>query len=220
MKAFSKYLGSAALAGIFGFSAVSAFAADMIEQAPEPAPVEVMPSESTGWAGPYVGAYGHWNKGETRAPGMTSRTKPEGYGGGVFGGYQLQDGSIVYGAEADVGYGNAEGRNAVIGAKTGVEGSLRARLGFAPSDRVLVYGTAGGAAGNVKVRDVAAGTADTNTMLGYTVGAGVDAKITDKVFGRVEYRYTDLGKDKFNIGGGQRVGQETSAVRLGLGLKF
>lgn len=219
MKAYSKFLGSAALAGVFAFSAASAFAADMIDAAPEPAPVEVAPVESTGWTGPYVGAYGHWNKGETRAPGIPSRTKPEGYGGGVFGGYQMQNGSIVYGAEADVGYGNADGRNAAISAKTGVEGSVRARLGFAPSDRVLVYGTAGAAAGNVKVSDGIG--ADKNTMLGYTVGAGVDAKVTEQVFVRGEYRYTDLGKDNFNLGGGrQRISQDTSAVRLGLGVKF
>jgi outer membrane immunogenic protein len=219
MKAYSNFLASAALAGVFAFSAASAFAADMIEQAPEPAPVEVMPTESTGWAGPYAGAYGHWNKGETRAPGIPSRTKPEGYGGGVFGGYQMQNGAIVYGAEADVGYGNADGRNATLGAKTGAEGSLRARVGVAPSDRVLIYGTAGGAVGNVKATDGVG--ADSNTMLGYTVGAGVDAKVTEKVFVRGEYRYTDLGKDNFNLGGGrQRISQDTSSVRLGLGLKF
>ncbi len=219
MKAYSKFLGSAALAGVVAFSAASAFAADMIEQAPEPAPVEVVPTESTGWAGPYVGAYGHWNKGETRAPGIPSRIKPDGFGGGAFAGYQMQNGSLVYGAEADVGYGNADGRNATLHSKTGVEGSLRARLGFAPSDRVLVYGTAGGAAGNVKASDGVG--ADENTMLGYTVGAGVDAKITEKVFGRVEYRYTDLGKDRFNLGGGQqRISQDSNSVRLGVGLKF
>lgn len=220
MKRINLTRSAAAATALISLAAVApAFAADMIEAAPEPAPVEVVPTESTGWAGGYVGAYGSWNKSQVRAPGIPSRTKPEGYGGGVFGGWQGQNGNLVYGAEADAGYNGADGRNAVIGARTGAEGSLRARLGYAPNDRILVYGTGGGAVANTRVRD--AGGADTNTQLGYTVGAGVDAKITDKVFGRVEYRYTDLGRDTYNLGGGAtRASSTSNRINLGVGLKF
>ena len=41
-------------------------------------------------------------------------------------------------------------------------------------------------------------------MLGWTAGAGVDVKVTEQVFGRVEYRYTDFGSDDFNTGSGPR----------------
>ena len=220
MKRFNLTRSAAAATALISLAAVApAFAADMIEAAPEPAPVEVAPSESTGWAGGYVGAYGSWTKGQVRAPGIPSRTKPEGYGGGLFGGWQAQSGNVVYGAEADAGYNGAGGGNGVIASTTKAEGSLRARLGYAPNDRILVYGTGGGAVANHTMQD--AGGKDTNTQLGYTVGAGVDAKITDKVFGRVEYRYTDLGRDTYNLGGGAtRASSTSNRINLGVGLKF
>ena len=46
----------------------------------------------------------------------------------------------------------------------------------------------------------AGGVSDSNTMLGWTAGVGADIKITEQVFGRVEYRYTDFGSDNFGSG--------------------
>ncbi|MGB3502159.1 MAG: outer membrane protein [Mesorhizobium sp.] len=206
-----------AAAALFALSA-PVFAADAVEMAPEPAPYEAPVEMQSGWAGGYIGAYGSWTKGETRAPGIPSRTKPDGIGVGGFAGWQGQSGNIVYGAEADAGYNGAGGGNGVIASTTKGEGSLRARLGYAPNDRVLVYGTAGGALANVTVQD---GGKDSNTELGYTVGAGVDAKITDNVFGRVEYRYTDLGSGNYNLAGGAtKVDHTSNRINLGVGLKF
>ena len=37
-------------------------------------------------------------------------------------------------------------------------------------------------------------------MLGWTAGVGTDIKLTDNVFGRVEYRYTDFGSKNFTTG--------------------
>jgi len=217
MKANLKIIASATAALIVASAALPAFAADMIEQAPEPAPVEIVPTESTGWAGPYGGVYGQWNRARTQSS-SAGQVNPDGFGGGVFAGVQGQAGQFVYGAEGDVGYNGASDGNAVIHSRTGTEGSLRARLGYAVNDRVLLYGTGGAAAASVKVSDAV--TSDKNTMLGYTAGVGVDAKLTDNVFGRVEYRYTDLGSKNFNVAGGQNVDQDSNAIKLGVGLKF
>ncbi len=35
-------------------------------------------------------------------------------------------------------------------------------------------------------------------MIGWTAGVGTDIKLTDNVFGRVEYRYTDFGSKSFD----------------------
>ncbi len=69
-------------------------------------------------------------------------------------------------------------------------------MGFAVTDDVLLYGTAGGAAERLKVSDPVGD--DSNALLGWTAGAGVDVKLTEQVFGRVEYRYTDFGSSDFN----------------------
>jgi outer membrane immunogenic protein len=198
-----------------------AFAADAIfEQPPEPGPVDIVPSASTGWAGPYVGVQGGYTFGRTHSnlPGVGSRDH-NGWNGGAFAGIQGQNGSIVYGAEGDIGYNGAHGSGGGISTKSGLEGSLRARLGYAVNDRVLLYGTGGGAAESMRADDGIG--SERRTMLGYTVGAGVDAKVTDKVFVRGEYRFTDYGARDFNLGGGaQRIDSHSNKVQVGLGIKF
>ena len=222
MKSIIKFRRPAAAA--FGaavlMGAGSAYAADAILEAP-PSPPEVTYQEPapTGWAGPYVGIQGGYVFGETDAlPGVGSRDH-DGWSGGAFAGVQGQSGNVVYGVEGDVGYNGADGTGGGITTNSGMEGSLRARLGYAPNDRILLYGTAGGAAEKLEATD--GGVADSNTMLGYTVGAGAEAKLTENVFGRLEYRYTDYGSDTFNLGGGaQSIDSTSNRVNVGVGFKF
>ena len=82
---------------------------------------------------------------------------------------------------------------------------------------VLLYATAGGAAKNLEVSG-AVGT-DSNTMLGWTAGAGADVKVTEQVFGRVEYRYTDFGSDT-STPAAHEVSDKDHRVIFGLGMKF
>ena len=56
--------------------------------------------------------------------------------------------------------------------------TVRSRLGFA-FDRVLVYGTGGVA----------------RTHVGWTAGGGIEAAITSNLSAKVEYLYTDLGRE-------------------------
>ena len=76
----------------------------------------------------------------------------DGFVGGGFAGYNYQVGNIVAGVEADVGYSwrrRLERRH--HSSKSGLEGSLRARLGYVVSPTVLLYATAGGAAKDLEV---------------------------------------------------------------------
>jgi len=112
-----------------------------------------------------------------------------------------------------------DGDNAGTHVEHGVDGSLRARLGIAATDNILIYGTAGGAAERLEVSDAAG--SDTATAYGYTVGAGVDAKLTQNVFGRLEYRYTNYGSTDINTGfGTQSVDDSNHKVMVGIGVKF
>ena len=215
MKATRFY--AAPLVAVFGFVALPAFAADVIEQPPAPPVAEIVPEQMSNWAGPYLGLQAGYGFGTVELPGPNIDT--DGFTGGAFAGIQGQNGSFVYGVEADVNYNDSRGRNATTSSRSNVDGSLRARLGYAVNDRILVYATAGGAAENRQIRDAAG--RDENTMLGWTAGAGVDAKLTDQVFGRLEYRYADYGNETFNTGSGaQRVSSQQNKVMLGIGLKF
>lgn len=210
---------AAAALGIVAFSA-PAFAADVVmEEPPAPAPIAELPVAS--WAGPYAGLnIGYGFSGRVHDRTLDNKIKTDGFLGGAFVGYNYQMENIVVGAEADIGYNGEKGENAGYKSNAGFEGSLRARLGYAISPDILIYGTAGGAAQSLKVTQVATGINERNTMLGWTAGAGTDIKFTDNVFGRVEYRYTDYGKTNFNLGGDHDVSSRDHRINFGVGMKF
>ena len=77
-------------------------------------------------------------------------------------------------------------------------GTLRARFGYA-WDRVLVYGTAGGAGANVQT-SLNGMPVQTNPEFGWTVGAGLEWAFADNWTAKVEYLFVDLGKAPCNHG--------------------
>jgi outer membrane immunogenic protein len=106
-------------------------------------------------------------------------------------------------------------------------GSIRARFGVA-FDRFLLFGTAGWAWGNPSNAYALYGAPPFLThggiSSGWTAGAGIDYAFTNDVFGRIEYRYTNLGTSSFVSGptdsadAGHRV--PISDVRAGIAYKL
>ena len=111
------------------------------------------------------------------------------------------------GASTGAGPGPSTGFTLGLTAKTRVEGSIRARGGFA-FDRFLVYATGGWAIADVEVSAIGTGSAfclapcsDSRAVNGWTVGGGAEYALTNNVSLGVEYRYTDLGRETFNLAG-------------------
>ncbi|EJF91821.1 outer membrane protein [Bartonella melophagi] len=111
-------------------------------------------------------------------------------------------------------------------------GATRVRLGAA-FDRVMPY-VAGGVAysqikASVAAKDNKANTESTETvdenlsgsktLVGYTLGAGVDFAMTDSVLLRAEYRYSDFGKKTF-VNDKVEVDLKTNDFRVGVAYKF
>ncbi|GJD77800.1 hypothetical protein NBEOAGPD_1011 [Methylobacterium gregans] len=144
--------------------------------------------------------------------------------GGVFGGWNWQRGPWLYGIEADVSAANLKrpvGSNAlrlgyeeadpvfdVIRAKTDFYGLLRGRVGYS-FDRALVYATFGLAGASTRILatypDGAGGPAATarrdEASLGFTLGAGLQYAITDRIALGLDYRYIDYGESRrFDLG--------------------
>ena len=85
--------------------------------------------------------------------------------------------------------------------------------------RFMVYGTGGLAVANAEASN--ATSSDSQTAVGWTAGAGVEAAVTDNVFARVEYRYTDLGSDSYSLDSGDTDAElKSHGVMVGLGFKF
>ncbi|MGY5810715.1 outer membrane protein [Rhizobium sp. LEGMi198b] len=208
-----KLLISTAIASIVGFSAASA--ADVVTQAPE-APVVVTPAGFT-WAGAYAGIRGggNWVNGDFSIPGASASEDLSGGLVGGFIGYNWQfENNVVLGLEGDLNYNwNKDTIAPGIDVWTDIDGSVRARLGYA-FDRALIYATGGWEATRGFVDT---GSKDTKTFNGWTVGAGVDYAFTNRVFGRLEYRYTDFGDKDIN---GVNVDLKQNAVVVGIGVKF
>jgi outer membrane immunogenic protein len=201
-------------AGVAAFS--SAHAADAIDQIPEaPAVQETFAAPPQGWTGAYIGGGVTYDWGRMDA----GSRDIDGIGGTVYGGYNMQSGQLVYGAEADVSYNGADGDAGTgLTGKNGVNGSIRGRLGY-DLNPFMIYGTAGLAVGNHELRSAAG--KDDATAVGYTVGAGVEALVTDNITTRLEYRYTDYQSKDFNLGGtNYSRGFDDHSVKLGIGVKF
>ncbi len=206
------------LASATSVAAFAAQAADAIYQAPEaPAAADTFSAPAGNWSGAYVGGGLTYDFG--KFTGSTDGRDAKDLGGTVYGGYNMQSGSIVYGGEADISYNGEEGSaGAGLTGTQGVNGSVRGRVGY-DLNPFLVYGTAGVAVANHELSGN--GTDDEKLAAGYTVGAGVETFVTDNITARVEYRYSDYQKRDFNLGGTNVTkGFDDHSVKVGMGVKF
>ncbi|WP_245422505.1 outer membrane protein [Rhizobium sp. AG855] len=143
---------------------------------------------------------------------------------GFFAGYNKQfTNNLVLGLDANVDYNwNDTTMLSVFGdvdGKAEWQGSVRGRVGYA-ADRALIYVAAGYVATRAEADNAILGSAS-ETFHGYTVGAGVDYAITDRIFGRLDYRYNDFGSKDLDFSG-TAVKSDLSqhSIKLGVGVKF
>ena len=243
-----KYLVAASALALTAAS--SAQAADVVMNQ-EPAPVVAAPAFSwTGFfAGGQIG--GSWSDtdqkitGHSNADGFAGRSKsfspdPSGFIGGLYAGYNYDLGNnIVIGADTDWVWGDMDesdsktyqkdqpGKEFKISGKIKEKwaGSTRARIGYA-MDRWMPYFAGGVAYAKIDSDAKFSGALnskvnDSDTLTGYTLGAGVDYAMTDHIILRAEYRYTDFGdQDYGNKDFKYNVDYKTNDVRVGVAYKF
>ncbi|AXS41429.1 outer membrane protein [Breoghania sp. L-A4] len=203
-----------------------AVAADL----PQPevsAPVyDPVPQERFYWTGFYFGGNIGATYADRAANGPVTgafKSQRTGVSGGFQAGYNhMMSPNFLIGLEADLGFADIAKRSTAGGValrtSSDWNSSLRARAGWA-FDRYLVYGTAGLAVADVDW--TSAGGSDSTTAIGYTVGAGVEGAVSDRVTARVEYLYTDYGSENFNLGGtALKSDLDTHTARVGLNYKF
>jgi len=191
-----------ASAGVLAMFATAASAADLPRRQamPTKAPSYVAPYN---WTGFYVGINGGggWGTSSFSAPFSTGTIDTS---GGVVGGtvgYNWQNGPVVFGLEGDVDWSDIRGSAAC--AATSCEtrndwlGTFRGRLGYA-ANQFMPYLTGGLAVGNIKTNITGVGSTD-DTKAGWTVGAGLEAKIAGPWSAKIEYLYMDLGTVAMNI---------------------
>src|SRR5947209_13565269 len=156
-------------------------------------------------------------------------------------GVNWQIGQFVLGIEGDGDAVLGGNRNTLFpgatgGSSTGFLGTVRGRAGIA-FDRFLVYGTGGVAFGSTNLPTIAVATVagipgffttngGSTTRVGYALGGGVEYAFTNNWSVKVEYLFTDLGRNNrtylLGTGPGFTVtGREQNhIIRAGLNYKF
>jgi len=152
------------------------------------------------WSGFYLGLNAGGALGTVAqtasAGGGSASVKEPGFIGGAQFGANYQTGPVVWGFEADYD-ASTQDQSLPSGVISGTVAmpwlaTLRGHVGWA-FDRALVYGTAGGAAGELRsMTAIPAGTTSTSVTYGtWTAGAGIEYGITDNLSARAEYLYLD-----------------------------
>ena len=185
------------------------------------------------WSGFYLGlnAGGAFGINTLSASGGGSASvKEPGFLGGAQVGANYQTGPMVWGFEADYD-ASTQNKSLPAGVLTGSTSqtpwfaTLRGRVGIA-FDRTLVYGTVGGAAGELRsIASIPAGTTSTTVTYGtWIAGAGVEYGITDNLSARLEYLYLDKNNIATGVIGPPPTQITThlqdNLVRVGLNYRF
>jgi outer membrane immunogenic protein len=101
-------------------------------------------------------------------------------------GYDIQSGNVVYGAELEATESTGKISNAAGRIDAGRDLYAGARLGYVVGDAAMLYAKAGYT--NARVSSPGAGGENGD---GVRVGAGVEYKLSEKMFARGEYRYSN-----------------------------
>ncbi|MGZ9141851.1 MAG: outer membrane protein, partial [Candidatus Binatia bacterium] len=120
-------------------------------------------------------------------------------------GFNWQQGPWVFGLEGDYSWAGISGSSPLCAANTATPhpcgtrldalGTLRGRLGYAmgPSGSILPYVTGGLAVGNLQGWDNLTPSEGSRFRAGWTVGAGIEARIAPQWTAKLEYLHVDLG---------------------------
>lgn len=185
----------------------SAFAAAVVTVAALATPAAAQPYN---WTGLYVGAHlgagwagTDWSNIDltTEASGMRDR----GFIGGGQVGFNLQQGSFVYGLEFTLSGANLDGTTPSAVASLVTYGTsvhwfstTGLRLGYA-ADRTLYYVKGGLALASVSVNGFDAGSGDgfrdRGTQFGWMLGAGLEYGITSNLSLGLDYTFIALSRD-------------------------
>jgi outer membrane immunogenic protein len=162
---------------------------------------------SPAYSGPYIGGFvgQSWSNLEYVDKWRPTDPDMDGFVGGLYLGHNYRIDKLVLGFEADAGLcdlsegADDDNDNSYSAFDIDWNAHLRARAGFA-YNATLFYVAGGLAVAKVAVDDTDAGYGHDNaTHFGWTIGAGIEHKITEHLTARVEYLYDDYGSEDYYI---------------------
>ena len=180
---------------------VTAFAAIGIWAAPALASDDIVEQRMGDWSGGYLGVHAGYGwsdifigPGSLTPPGTPGTTiDGDGYLIGLLAGYNMQNGDMVYGVEADVSFGSIEAIHptpTLPSVEIDFMASVRARAGIV-NNGTYFFATAGIAFAEAEGIEIGnAGTGSSESHTGVVAGIGFDHKLEEDVLVRIEYLHS------------------------------
>ncbi len=181
-------------------------------------------------SGFYLGTHTGWVFGDVHSADLDEldeigTAEPDGALRGIHAGHNWHMGNLLFGVEADVALSNAEENGTGIDDRLDLErvgidwiATARGRVGFT-AGRFMAFATAGVAAGGIELYDN--GDSADLTRVGWTVGGGIEAKLTERTSLKLDYLYVDLGEDRITVETDPRdVDAEAHLLRIGASRRF
>ncbi|MGE4372481.1 MAG: outer membrane protein [Xanthobacter sp.] len=193
---------------------------------PPQLPTKALPAPQGSWTGFYIGSYvgsglmdTGWQPGSgwfasnplplTEVTGASAGTMI-----GTQLGYNYQTGPWILGVEGDIGTGFLFSRTRCMGNwesicqnDTDYVATLAGRVGYA-LDSLLIYAKAGAAftrnSYTVSGSNYYGQFTGSSFQSGWSVGAGAEMPLTDKLSAKVEYTYLDFGSSDVTLGNGRQ----------------
>lgn len=161
------------------------------------------------WSGLYVGVNGGAAYGSSGQRDYAIGAPPAdgnynvkgGFVGGTVG-YNLLFANMLLGLEGDLDWASASGSSNVCGTdhECGTKlkglGTVRGRIGSVIGN-TLLFATGGLAVGNINAYDVSGPANATKTRAGWTVGGGIEQRLSGPWSAKVEYAYTAFGHNDY-----------------------
>lgn len=173
--------------------------------------------------GPFIGGQIGWQQDrqsltDSSLPPVTTRAKGDGfaYGGQI--GYDLNLGKAVVGLETSLTGRTGSNRFPTFDLDVGRTVNVTARAGFLVAPDSLLYARGGYSNARFSITNPAGPSENRD---GYTLGAGFEKMLTGNVSARVEYAYSDYGKDTLSgAGGPAALNYRRHAVMTGVNFRF
>lgn len=201
--------------------------------------------DSHDWTGLYIGAEGGFGSSSTdfsaSSTAFAGNYRDNAFLGGVFVGGDWQNGPFVVGALADfdwvkggdIGFGNVDPLTSGKGESYTYDvdwiASARVRLGYMPTDRLLVFATGGVAAGQfaaTSYNSPSNGTFDRSSFSGIkwggVGGVGMEYRLSRHLSLKGEYLLYRFDTIEFGSGGlaDARFKPKLDAMKVGIALRF
>lgn len=174
------------------------------------------------WDGAYLGVQGGWSRLHGTNRFNNSGTAYNGGTVGLYGGYNYTYQNIMIGVEGEGAYwafGDVSRDNMALRSDYFVAAKVRAGLTY---DWFMAYVAGGAAVSTFRITNPNFGSgSDSNTMVGYVGGAGIELFVTHNVIVRLDYERIVFPGRSFTIGNTRfKEDIDSDAIRVGVSYKF